>query len=52
VETVAGGQLPPDQEARLQAELAATVGEPWCGFACCNVGDMAMGSASGIKPWK
>lgn len=52
VETVAGGQLPPDQEARLQAELAATVGEPWCGFACCNVGDMAMGPASGIKPWK
>jgi len=37
VEQVAGGQTPPDQEARLQAELARTVGDPWCGFVCCAV---------------
>jgi NitT/TauT family transport system substrate-binding protein len=34
VETVAGGQLPPDQDARLLAELAGTP-EPFCGLACC-----------------
>jgi NitT/TauT family transport system substrate-binding protein len=37
VEQVAGGQTPLDQEARLQAELARTVGDPWCGFVCCAV---------------
>ena len=35
VETVAGGQVPPDEPERLRAELAATKGEPWCGLACC-----------------
>ena len=35
VETVAGGQVPPDEPARLRAELAATQGDPWCGLACC-----------------
>jgi NitT/TauT family transport system substrate-binding protein len=35
VEKVAGGQLPPDQAARLRAELARTSGDVWCGLACC-----------------
>src|SRR5262249_20221517 len=35
VEKVAGGQVPPDEDARLRAELAK--GEPWCGMACCNL---------------
>ena len=35
VETVAGGQVPPDEPERLRAELAATKGEPSCGLACC-----------------
>jgi len=35
VESVAGGQLPPDQDERLRAELVKTSGEPWCGLACC-----------------
>ena len=35
VEKVAGGQLPPDQDARLRAELARTGPEVWCGLACC-----------------
>ncbi len=38
VETVAGGQVPPDEDARLQAELAATRGDPLCGMACCMMG--------------
>lgn len=37
VEAVAGGQVPPDEPARLRAELAATKGDPWCGLACCVV---------------
>jgi NitT/TauT family transport system substrate-binding protein len=37
VEKVAGGQLPPDQDARLHAELARTPKEAWCGMACCNL---------------
>src|SRR6266542_3061535 len=37
VETVAGGQLPPDQDARLRAELARTPNDVWCGLACCNL---------------
>ena len=37
VEKVAGGQLPPDEEVRLQRELAAT-DDPWCGIlSCCNL---------------
>lgn len=39
VETVAGGQLPPDEDARLRAELATSSGEPWCGMACCLLGN-------------
>jgi NitT/TauT family transport system substrate-binding protein len=35
VEKVAGGQLPPDQDKRLLAELASGMGDPWCGLACC-----------------
>jgi NitT/TauT family transport system substrate-binding protein len=35
VEKVAGGQVPPDEDARLRAELAKS--EPWCGMACCNL---------------
>jgi len=35
VEQVAGGQLPPDEDERLRAELAQTAGDPWCGFVCC-----------------
>ncbi len=35
VEKVAGGQVPPDEDARLRAELAKT--DPWCGMACCNL---------------
>jgi NitT/TauT family transport system substrate-binding protein len=35
VPAVAGGQVPPDEPARLRAELAATKGDPWCGLACC-----------------
>ena len=38
VETVAGGQVPPDEDTRLKAELANSRGDPWCGMACCNVG--------------
>src|SRR6266700_3437329 len=37
VERVAGGQLPPDQDARLRAELARTPKDVWCGLACCNL---------------
>ena len=37
VPAVAGGQVPPDEPARLRAELAATQGDPWCGLACCVV---------------
>jgi NitT/TauT family transport system substrate-binding protein len=37
VEKVAGGQLPPDQDARLRVELAHTPKEVWCGMACCNL---------------
>ena len=37
VETVAGGQVPPDEPERLRAELAATKGDPWCSLACCVV---------------
>ena len=35
VETVAGGQVPPDQDYRLRRELADS-GDVWCGLACCN----------------
>jgi NitT/TauT family transport system substrate-binding protein len=35
VEKVAGGQVPPDEDARLRAELSKN--EPWCGMACCNL---------------
>jgi NitT/TauT family transport system substrate-binding protein len=35
VEKVAGGQLSPDGDKRLLAELANTSGDPWCGMACC-----------------
>jgi NitT/TauT family transport system substrate-binding protein len=35
VEKVAGGQVPPDEDARLRAELSKS--EPWCGMACCNL---------------
>ena len=37
VERVAGGQLAPDQYARVRAELATTPAEAWCGLACCNL---------------
>jgi sulfonate transport system substrate-binding protein len=37
VETVAGGQVPPDEPERLRAELAATKGDAWCSLACCVV---------------
>jgi NitT/TauT family transport system substrate-binding protein len=37
VETVAGGQVPPDENARLLAELAATKGDSLCGLACCVI---------------
>jgi NitT/TauT family transport system substrate-binding protein len=36
VEKVAGGQLPPDQAARLHVELTTT-DDPWCGMSCCNL---------------
>jgi NitT/TauT family transport system substrate-binding protein len=48
VEAVAGGQVPPDEPARLRAELAATKGEPWCGLACCIVDPGLPGFASSI----
>jgi NitT/TauT family transport system substrate-binding protein len=35
VEKVAGGQLPPDEDIRLRAELARTL-DPICGLACCS----------------
>jgi len=38
VETVAGGQVPADEDARLLAELHKTVGDPWCSMACCLIG--------------
>jgi NitT/TauT family transport system substrate-binding protein len=37
VEKLADGQLPPDQDERLRAELARTPKEVWCGMACCNL---------------
>jgi NitT/TauT family transport system substrate-binding protein len=46
VETVAGGQLPPDEDARLRAELAASSGEPWCGMACCLLGNQTSTKSS------
>jgi NitT/TauT family transport system substrate-binding protein len=36
VEKVAGGQVPPDQDIRLRAELAGSK-EAFCGLACCNL---------------
>ena len=45
VETVAGGQVPPDINARVRAELAATTGDPWCGFACCFIGNPSLASS-------
>lgn len=36
VEKVAGGQLPPNQEARLRLELSSS-NDPWCGIACCDL---------------
>ena len=36
VEKVAGGQVPPDEDARLRAELSRTGREVWCGLACCG----------------
>lgn len=36
VEKVAGGQVPPDEDIRLRAELAGG-DEEWCGMACCNL---------------
>jgi len=47
VEKVAGGQLPPDEDVRLRAELDGTLGEPWCGLACCLMGSPSLAS---IKP--
>lgn len=38
VEKVAGGQLSPDANARLLAELSRTVGDPWCDLSCCVFG--------------
>ncbi len=35
VEQVAGGQVPPDEDERLRAELAQTGSDAWCGLACC-----------------
>ena len=51
VEQVAGGQVPPDQDARLRAELAQTTGDPWCGFVCCALAGPPplAAKASGIK---
>ena len=46
VEAVAGGQVPPDEPARLKAELAATKGDLWCGLACCVVDPALPGSAN------
>jgi NitT/TauT family transport system substrate-binding protein len=37
VETVAGGQVPPDENIRLLAELASTKGDALCGLACCVI---------------
>jgi hypothetical protein len=37
VETVAGGQVPPDENIRLLAELASTKGDALCGMACCVI---------------
>jgi NitT/TauT family transport system substrate-binding protein len=37
VEKVAGGQVPPDENIRLRAELAATKGDALCGLACCVI---------------
>jgi NitT/TauT family transport system substrate-binding protein len=37
VETVAGGQVPPDENIRLLAELASTKGDAFCGMACCVI---------------
>ncbi len=34
VEKVAGGQLPPNYDARLRLVLS-TAGDPWCGTSCC-----------------
>ncbi len=41
VETVAGGQVPPDQDVRLRAELAATPADVWCGLTCCVDGTVS-----------
>ena len=48
VETVAGGQVPADEPARLRAELAATQGDPWCGLVCCLNDQSAAGPAAKI----
>jgi NitT/TauT family transport system substrate-binding protein len=43
VETVAGGQVPPDEDIRLRAELAGSKDQDWCGLTCC-VADPFAGS--------
>jgi len=51
VETVAGGQVPPDQHSRLMAELASTKGDVLCGLACCIIDGQAANLIS-AKSWK
>jgi NitT/TauT family transport system substrate-binding protein len=50
VEKVAGGQVPPDQAARLRAELAQTSGEPWCGIVCCMIPTTPQFKAEAHRP--
>jgi len=52
VEKLAGGQLPPDQAARLRAELAHSPDDPWCGLACCMLPTPMQPKAAGTSPVK
>jgi NitT/TauT family transport system substrate-binding protein len=47
VETVAGGQVPPDEDRRLRAELAASKDQDWCGLACCVADSLPSSPFSG-----
>jgi hypothetical protein len=38
--------VPPDEDARLMAELANSHGDPWCGMACCTMGSSSLSSAT------
>lgn len=49
VEKVAGGQLPPDEDARLRTELAQTSGDPSAELSCCRLGEKSAATAKAVS---